>query len=118
ACILWVLLVPATCAFTADGTVFVSWLERMTQTGGSSWLLALFVVFEVVLIPIALAWISRLIWRNGDLGKYFCTIVGVALGFWATTLFMTLPYIGVYANIPSALVGSLLSGGSNRGPGY
>lgn len=117
-CILWVLFVPATYAFTLDDNIFVNWLDRMTNRGRfSSAVLAAFFAFEVILIPVGLTCLFRFAWDR-KLGCCFGPVAGLVVGLWTTTLLITLPYIGVYPNILSAHVGSLLSRGSNQGPAY
>lgn len=107
----WIFVVPATYIVTLNENIFVNYLDRI---GFSNWLLALFVLYELLLIPISLTQIFRFIWSRHTLGHVFGIVVGISFGLWATTLLLTLPYIGVYPNIPSAIVGTLLSRGSNK----
>ena len=62
-CVLWVLFVPTIYAFTLNEDAIVQWLERTTRGGnGSAIFLSTFVLVEVVLVPIGLAFVLRSIW--------------------------------------------------------
>jgi hypothetical protein len=45
-------------------------------------------------------------------------VAGLLVGLWANAEFLAIPYCGAYTSLPGAVLGSVLSGGENRGFWY
>jgi hypothetical protein len=116
-CLAWAAFVHATFLLTLDGDVAEHWVAPLRGTPAVYPVVALlffqyfFTAFGLVLGLLALQpWIRS--------PARFGTLVGLLLGLWSNTEFLTVPYCGAYTSLPGAMLGSVLSGGANKGLWY
>jgi hypothetical protein len=121
--IAWLFVVPLAYLVTFDDEVATRWLEGSDPSGMvpkyPRWFLGAYLGVHFVIIPALLAWTAIAL---RGLTTRFPNGLGLAMGaiwaLWASTVLLAIPYIGVYPNLISALVGAIASGGRNSGPSY
>ncbi len=119
-CLVWVIAVPVAYMLTLDDEIATRWFLCNSGLSGTGMIVLaiIYVLAQFIFIPLCLVLgliVARPLVRRSDLYGAIC---GVVLGFWLSTLMLAIPYVGTYPNLLGALVGSIMSGGSNMGPSY
>lgn len=117
-CLVWVIAVPVAYMLTLDDDIATRFWGNSGPSRTGMIVFTIYVLAQFTFIPLCLVLgllVARPLIRRSDLYGAIC---GVVLAFWLSTLMLALPYVGTYPNILGALVGSIMSGGSNMGPSY
>ena len=116
-CLVWVIAVPVAYMLTFDDDIATRfWGSGPSRTGLI--VFTIYVLAQFTFIPLCLVLgllVARPLVRRSDLYGAIC---GVVLAFWLSTLMLAIPYLGTYPNLLGAIVGSIMSGGINKGPSY
>lgn len=77
-----------------------------------------FLLVQYVAVPLMLIVGIRAIWPTIRVPTLRGVLVGLSFGMWANTVFLVIPYLGVYPNLPTACIALLLVGGPSAGSQY
>ena len=112
----WVMAVPLYYVFTLD-LPGIEALSRLLARG-SLFQSVVFLLAQFILLPLGLVVSWREPWRRIQSHVWRGGIAGLALGMWASTVFLSVPYLGGYANLPTGALALLVTGGPNTGPEF
>jgi hypothetical protein len=104
--IMLLVIITALSIAKADHEEFFVW--RLESSHG--WLLLLVIIIEGVL-PLSLV-NAAVHWRHSHRSRYFGIGGGLIIALWSTSLFVTLPYLGLYPNLIGLTICRLVFGDS------
>jgi len=116
-CLTWVGVVHATYFVTGEREVPEVWIAPLRGTAAIYPAVALlFFQYFFVAFGLFLGILLLPSWARSP--ALVGLLAGLLVGLWANTEFLAVPYCGACASLPGAMLGTVLSGGENRGPGY
>lgn len=90
-------------------SVTIAHFLRDTFGMGAYFLLTIWLLFGAPVFLLATAFVVPI---RGRRGKWFGLKIGFSFGFWASLCELCIPYLGMYPNIPGALLGFAIGVGS------